>query len=1383
MLQSRTKFGTSGERTRFDQGKVGTSEGEAAHGEAERVGASRERVLASVLCSITHPVPVDVLVVSACVQACLHTSLAGDLDQELNSVGRNQRPAAMQANQFAVAAGAAIAIGFGLNSFLDQCSKDAEDRQRAEHQEKVRKLTEEAQRGRQQGGPDKHRDELGGLVRRHKHKLLIDLLGEIKRRFEIKQENYAFRTIELPYLQTEGAADDPSAVVMSVALALGMDVFDLLAVPVYPHDLHALESLSLNTVQELHSILAENSQWQAEADILDTLVGGAKGPNGSAVSFLGICYKLMALGPYFYSCKIANPSKQRMSRMEAFAQRAGLCWCRQSSFRPQPTGKRDGDAEWIELLPRPSLDTSLDQDEVYISNFPLTKGFRILVTDERLVNQDVIFVKGARGWARATDKMKPDRDRCIDFMGRAEYRRHVYLLEQRLLSSGLVKSELADTHTSERVSIEHIAVLSGSIITIERELLAVMRCMMQERIEHRRDDFKKDLATDLTGLVSDLTAWQPDDHGDRQQEIAHFCEDYTRLLEMRLQLVPLFRGRSPSQMVPLTSIDSEIDAYFIMLFDPVEQRLACREVLKKREKARHVAARTAGSVPLGFDVVALGLFLFFCSVLFFISWKACENFGQFFRAVVWNPFKSVAEASLGRAGDDAGVWSKVFWEFEEMSSQICFSWIMQFVLACCALYFSVPGLCYVPKKAYILDLDKTSSNKEVIMRVRFAFYSWLAPRLGLPLPMARALAPLETRCSAQLHRWRADIARARFFAALHRGKIRVEEAILLLDTLAAAAESLRAEMGCLEGRRTRTEEAQVNLALEEGFCCFPGSTIDAERFLDLEIDDSAQIEQAPPAAALLLEDVFLGAPWRGKASHEHAAGGSSAGGGAAKASVSASGGGGSEKGHAAMRKPEKVQEKEKGAKTRITDHRKLQEVLVENGYLIDRHKKHWVFRRKTASGRVQVVTASSTPSDRRAYRQTQAQLARHNRQAQEDAEAAERNGRSQGCEVVCNVSEEAGSACVITTRIRNLGDGEISCGLLSEQDAVAQEWKQREEEKRQGEARRRKEEEMKKAREAAAAAAAKAKAKEERRIAQERQQQEEERRRAEEKRRQASTAAGQARQAGATQAEERKREEAKRQQKERERREAEILQEDKERAQQQQAMDRKIELKRKQEELEARKAEEELALSAKGPAESKKKKKNGGRKGKGVGGREIPGQNFGEDEGSGESAGAASAWRVSLGDVHASGTSPPPRPGGIAAGAAGAGGSDGEGAAGPWRCLECTFINSKPLALLCEMCCMPRGADPREGLKREEEDEELIRCGVWGEEGLGGVEGVLGYPAPSHEGALAFEMGENLGVKSLVDVGGVEVAEVEGECQSEHRMHDDEALFFSKFGM
>lgn len=35
------------------------------------------------------------------------------------------------------------------------------------------------------------------------------------------------------------------------------------------------------------------------------------------------------------------------------------------------------------------------------------------------------------------------------------------------------------------------------------------------------------------------------------------------------------------------------------------------------------------------------------------------------------------------------------------------------------------------------------------------------------------------------------------------------------------------------------------------------------------------------------------------------------------------------------------------------------------------------------------------------------------------------------------VDAEAGSACVITTRIRNLGDGEISCGLLSREESLS----------------------------------------------------------------------------------------------------------------------------------------------------------------------------------------------------------------------------------------------------------------------------------------------------------------------------------------------------------
>ena len=76
----------------------------------------------------------------------------------------------------------------------------------------------------------------------------MDLLREIKQRFEVKRgEQARLPSIELPYLHTEGAAEDPAAAVVAVALALGKDFSRLADVPVHLEELFALESVSMDS--------------------------------------------------------------------------------------------------------------------------------------------------------------------------------------------------------------------------------------------------------------------------------------------------------------------------------------------------------------------------------------------------------------------------------------------------------------------------------------------------------------------------------------------------------------------------------------------------------------------------------------------------------------------------------------------------------------------------------------------------------------------------------------------------------------------------------------------------------------------------------------------------------------------------------------------------------------------------------------------------------------------------------------------------------------------------------------------------------------------------------------------------------------------------------
>ena len=63
--------------------------------------------------------------------------------------------------------------------------------------------------------------------------------------------------------------------------------------------------------------------------------------------------------------------------------------------------------------------------------------------------------------------------------------------------------------------------------------------------------------------------------------------------------------------------------------------------------------------------------------------------------------------------------------------------------------------------------------------------------------------------------------------------------------------------------------------------------------------------------------------------------------------------------------------------------------MRENGYSLTRWQgKHWVWRRELLSGRQQSVTTSKTPSDHRAYKNIQAQLARNNRDKDAKEEGA-----------------------------------------------------------------------------------------------------------------------------------------------------------------------------------------------------------------------------------------------------------------------------------------------------------------------------------------------------------------------------------------------------------
>ena len=623
-----------------------------------------------------------------------------------------------------------------------------------------------------------------------------------------------------------------------------------------------------------------------------------------------------------------------------------------------------------------------------------------------------------------------------------------------------------------------------------------MRNATLQQIKHAPKDFDRRLRAHLTECLADLTPWQRDLGSNYQREIGAFCGDYARLVEMRLHLVPHYKGCPPSQMVPEYPISQEAWKSLLSA-DPSSQQRRCRHILQDDETERNRAARSSGSVPLGFDLLAVG------------------SVGPVLFGLIWVPFIG------GMLPCVAGLihWLAPFlipWLGVGDAATTDAWWVLgcKIVVNTVFTFYVARSLAHAARwysDVFGLDLDKHCSATQVVLQMRISTYSQFARLLGLAQPLQRTLAPLEARCIAQLHRWRANVARARFFAALKRGRISTREMLFIVETLSTAADSLRAEAGCLPrcpgSTKEEAAEAAGNLALSDGACWIPGTDKDAETFFHLTMDDTAQIEGAegggaPLAAPFLLMGLPVvdraqragaatwptidgpsiapdrDAPLQGKSvrisglvakpelngviatagefdelkaryevrlgdgtrvaikpanltevsaaealslragdqiesvssdeasAHDDAepanrygdtleqnqllmaimatggfdramdrAGGAdkttmdttrtgSAQGGVGEGGATGCGAGG----------------RNKDTTTRIKDQKQCLAAMRENGYKLVRWQgKHWVWRRELLSGRQQSVTTSKTPSDHRAYKNIQAQLARNNR--------------------------------------------------------------------------------------------------------------------------------------------------------------------------------------------------------------------------------------------------------------------------------------------------------------------------------------------------------------------------------------------------------------------
>ena len=278
-------------------------------------------------------------------------------------------------------------------------------------------------------------------------KLCMDLLREIRQRLEVQRRKQTrFPSIELPYLHTEGAAEDPAAAVVAVALALGLDFSRLADVPVLWEELFALESVSMHTVRELFRILEDrlrtilderirncrlaSSQVDdvlTKTTILDMRV--VQGQSHDSSRMLDVLLNAARCTEIYFGDFTVNTDNfwiggvwrgnKRVSEMEAVAENLGLCLRRASDFvKDMP---RSGQyIEWEKRKGKRKWDQNHEKELFVLANFDFGRGFRCPVDGKDKLVLRKLKVKLPHGACKyaAPTLCATDRDKIVCFFGK-----------------------------------------------------------------------------------------------------------------------------------------------------------------------------------------------------------------------------------------------------------------------------------------------------------------------------------------------------------------------------------------------------------------------------------------------------------------------------------------------------------------------------------------------------------------------------------------------------------------------------------------------------------------------------------------------------------------------------------------------------------------------------------------------------------------------------------------------------------------------------------------------------------------------------------------------------------------------------------------------------
>ena len=351
--------------------------------------------------------------------------------------------------------GAAFAATvFAAKQYLENSQRDAEackEREKAQKVKERQKEVEEECKERRKAGQDPGKSEQfrteSFMALLHEDKLCMDLLREIRQRFEVKRRKQTrFPSIELPYLHTEGAAEDPAAAVVAVALALGLDFSRLADVPVLWEELFALESVCMHTVRELFRILEDRLRKILEERIRNCRLASSQvddaltkttildmrvvqGQSHDSSRMLDVLLNAARCTEIYFGDFTVNADNfwiggvwkgnKRVSEMEAVAENLGLCLRRASDFvKDMP---RSGQyIEWEKRKGKRKWDQNHEKELFVLANFDFGRGFRCPVDGkDKLVLRElkVKLPHGACKYAAPT-LCATDRDKIVCFFGK-----------------------------------------------------------------------------------------------------------------------------------------------------------------------------------------------------------------------------------------------------------------------------------------------------------------------------------------------------------------------------------------------------------------------------------------------------------------------------------------------------------------------------------------------------------------------------------------------------------------------------------------------------------------------------------------------------------------------------------------------------------------------------------------------------------------------------------------------------------------------------------------------------------------------------------------------------------------------------------------------------